>query len=953
MGKRILILFLVAFLSACGSGGDSSTNGSSSSASALAGAAHYQGLRSQAALSAQSTGDFLYYLLFLPDYFVINNLDAEDPRITVTDSRTADRLGHVIVRFDNFVGEDNLTYNGEIDYEIKADNESRLLVTSHINSLRVSSNSYKVLVHNSYDELTYPDLESIAIDYTLNGTFTEDWGLNGSLVLNYESIAFDDHQNGKTALLENVVKRIGTDNNGNVGVNQVSGKLYVSGQGYVSIALNSNGYYTLTGADQSAITYRPVPHPQKLSVLTSWGTEADIIYSTVTSETVSNNPPQVNNLSLIPQEVYESTGINLDYSSIYDDEGDSFTSEIRWYSDGVLIEGESDFYLYSDNVKKGQEITASIVVTSRGETTVHSTSVTVSNHSPELGYVSIYPYEPTVNDALTVSYSAWDQDDEDETLTTTFQWYVDDVLLEGETGESLAAGLAKKGQTVKVLTTVSDGITSTSEFTSTAPFANAKPVVVMLNEISLIQENRTVTLDASASYDPDGDELSFAWEEVYEGQYPVVISDSTASVVQVTLPKYGSYGIKLTVTDTTAATEDYAYTIDTVYITVMAPDLLNEAQIVKSHEYPNWWYLGDIATGDINDDGLEDIAVVSQGIGSSNAISLVNQVSSGVFEPTATTFDPDVDLLGYTVGNAVAMLDVNQDGLLDVLFTSEPLSTSPAQIFVFYQMSDGGVYSHNADPDNDAPPSSFDAQVAAKFFRTGDFTGDGLDDLVAVGEDDSIVVYPQLSAGGLGAAINVVVPTGRIGPSGFTDLEVGDLNGDGLMDLVVGSPVIAFIQGSNGLEHVWHYNHYPVLYDGSTSVIEEETGGIGIGDIDGDGTDDIVVSYESQLGVFRSVGGLIHFDSPTFLDHGGIARAVDVADIDGDGLEDIVVNHVGNIGIYLQTEENDFSNVERLQFGQGWSNGSHSMALTDLNTDGKADVITLDIDNGIRVSIAK
>jgi V8-like Glu-specific endopeptidase len=175
---------------------------------------------------------------------------------------------------------------------------------------------------------------------------------------------------------------------------------------------------------------------------------------------------------------------------------------------------------------------------------------------------------------------------------------------------------------------------------------------------------------------------------------------------------------------------------------------------------------------------------------------------------------------------------------------------------------------------------------------SGDFNGDGRADTVAFTRGNTGDVWVSLSTGtGFGPA------TQWHGDFGFlSELPaVGDVNGDGKDDIVV------FTRGSSGFVYV-------ALSTGSTFKASEKWHGFfapnaelpAVGDVNGDGKDDIITFHRGPAGdgqrgdVYVALSTGVKFGDTPFAPLWHDFFAVDneipgVGDFDGDGMDDIVV----------------------------------------------------------------
>lgn len=105
------------------------------------------------------------------------------------------------------------------------------------------------------------------------------------------------------------------------------------------------------------------------------------------------------------------------------------------------------------------------------------------------------------------------------------------------------------------------GSNDTTQTTETAEY---KPPVAALENNYSIQEGATVTLDASASTDPNGSELSFLWDLNNDGKY----DDASGSKIQFSSGTDGNYQISLLLLDKLG---QFSTTSATVTVADVAP----------------------------------------------------------------------------------------------------------------------------------------------------------------------------------------------------------------------------------------------------------------------------------------------------------------------------------------------------------------------------------------------
>jgi hypothetical protein len=173
-----------------------------------------------------------------------------------------------------------------------------------------------------------------------------------------------------------------------------------------------------------------------------------------------------------------------------------------------------------------------------------------------------------------------------------------------------------------------------------------------------------------------------------------------------------------------------------------------------------------VATGDVNGDGVDDIAV-GAGFGAGNGHIKVFDGATG--ELTASFFS----FQGFLGGVDVAIGDVNGDGNGDLIVGSGP-SASHVKVFDF------------ATGDELASFIAYDGSVGGVTVTTGDLDGDGIDEVITGSAGGGAHVKAFSVAGGTATEILSFLPYEDIGYAGGIDVAAADLRGgDGLAEIAV------------------------------------------------------------------------------------------------------------------------------------------------------------------------
>ncbi|MFK4100111.1 FG-GAP and VCBS repeat-containing protein [Streptomyces sp. NPDC019531] len=373
---------------------------------------------------------------------------------------------------------------------------------------------------------------------------------------------------------------------------------------------------------------------------------------------------------------------------------------------------------------------------------------------------------------------------------------------------------------------------------------------------------------------------------------------------------------------------------------------------------------------DFNGDGYADLAVAAPdgtvgGKAKAGFVGVLYGSASGPKTSTKQVFSqnsagvPGSSEAGDRFGSALTTADLDRDGFTDLIVGVGGEDGGSGRVQVLWGgargLSGGATLASGA---------AGDRLGAEGHLAAGDVDGDGATDLLT-----AVDRYGLVATGGpftrSGAATGERQVVKDRYDSRVLDLDVGDLNGDGITDVVAAqtgtdtfdSRRIAYWWGTKDGLTPW-----TLVWDIDGAALQ---GGenLAVGDVDRDGYADIVVGravdgYESDHDAYRSKGGRVAWipgtsgapdgvsvqavnqDSPgvpgTAEKGDGFGTDVQLADVDGDGYLDVVTGVPGeDLGTPTDPDAwPDAGSVVVLSGGADGLTGAGSHQVVTQNTTG-------------------
>jgi len=329
--------------------------------------------------------------------------------------------------------------------------------------------------------------------------------------------------------------------------------------------------------------------------------------------------------------------------------------------------------------------------------------------------------------------------------------------------------------------------------------------------------------------------------------------------------------------------------------------------------------------GDIDGDGKDDVLV---GADRADPGGVSNAGSAYIYSSNDGSILQQFDGASADdkLGNSVSSIgDIDGDGNDDVLvgaYLADPDGKSDAGSVYVYSSNDGSILQQ-------FDGASAGNKLGYSISSIGDVDGDGKDDILAGAYGNSRAYLYSSNSGSLLREFSVII-TPKVS-------SIGDIDGDGKDDVLIGS-YAADPDGKSdaGSAYIYSSNTGNLLkqFDGEAASDFFGYSVSSIGDIDGDGKDDILVSAykadpddKSDAGsvyVYSSNDGslLQQFDGETISSTFGFSIS-SIGDIDEDGSEEVIIGAqmINKVYIYSVGHITD----------QSWSQGSSNNNAFDLD----------------------
>ncbi len=286
----------------------------------------------------------------------------------------------------------------------------------------------------------------------------------------------------------------------------------------------------------------------------------------------------------------------------------------------------------------------------------------------------------------------------------------------------------------------------------------------------------------------------------------------------------------------------------------------------------NQTHAGDVQVGDVNGDGHPDLIAIRGGSVRTDPV----QIYFGSPAGPATSPGFFANFARRQWGTAGDLFDIDGDNDLDLVTTGQGLSPDPFRPILLFRNNGAGL--------NPVPEWQSGAEEISNGVTHADLLGsDGKPELVvAKWVNFQSGVYENV-AGTPGAFpfMAVGVQTADKGAG------VGDLDGDGFAEVVIGGdPVTAYSALHGVLTPIWTANP---PFGGSQEIRVQ--------DADGDGDPDVadVIFGDGRAHLYQNNGGVLDSTPTWSFDAPEVGTAITLGDLNGDGRDDLIVGYSGDV----------------------------------------------------------
>ena len=429
--------------------------------------------------------------------------------------------------------------------------------------------------------------------------------------------------------------------------------------------------------------------------------------------------------------------------------------------------------------------------------------------------------------------------------------------------------------------------------------------------------------------------------------------NSTENEIIVSVPN-GSYYTPISVYTNGL----YASSSQRFNVTFDAEEELTVEHLANQLDNP---YLGrkyyDIKIADMNGDGISEIVTSEAGYGSSAYLAIF---TTSFDDEGMISIDQHIEFnFGtgvYSSPHDIALGDLNGDGLIDIVASEKGDITDDfeAHTCIFINSSENQSFSFE-------PPIIIDGDGYEMYAQVQDINGDGkLDIVTSKQSSNQLGVYLNVSNNNNVSFANKII----IGNVVATARPAfADLNGDGMIDMVTTSYASSsysrevFVYSNNSTDGNLEFNLEVTILSGgepadwptdynwsaySTTLV----------DIDGDDKLDIVVTNgtclncsPSGISILRNIstdselGFEYEYSSFYQYESNSLPSRIGISDLNGDGKPDILTaDWLGGISIMVNSStEGNIVLEEQMQIGVG--SYPLSIATADLNMDSTPEIV--------------